>query len=577
MAQPHRPLGEVLDPRQRWLLVLSLMLALFVGALDQTVVSTATPKIVADLGGFGLLSWLFTTYMLSSTVVVPLVGKLSDIYGRKPFLLTGIIVFMVASAACGAAPSMLTLIIFRAFQGIGGGMIFAAVFATIGDLFPPAERVKYMGLFTGTFSLASIIGPFAGGLLTDNAGWRWVFYINLPFGLIALPAIWFNLPKRIGGLRPKIDFAGAVWLSLSSVLLLLALVWGGRDYPWRSVEIVSIFAASAVFLVLFLVQEARHPEPMLPLHLFRNPIFLIANLIVFTLGMAMFGALAYLPTFVQTALGASATSSGVITIPQSLGVLFASVVGGQVIGRVGHYKWQTTFGTLLILASMILLMTQLDVGIAKWHISAFMVVLGLGFGLVLPTMSLVVQNAVSYQYLGVASSASQFFRQIGGVVGTAIFGAVLASSYHSAFIDNVSANDRTAIVQGAGEQTFARFDDPTLALDKRTYGAVQAKVKALPGGEGETILARLVGAQREAVAIAMRHIFTAAAAIAILCVAFSLLLRELPLRRDFKPVTVEGAGESLPPQAPPAAAPPDLRPRPGLAWALLPRQKPNRS
>ena len=215
MSSDIRPLGEILDTRQRWLLIVSLMLAMFVGALDQTIVATATPKILADLGGFGLLSWMFTSYMLASTVVIPLVGKLSDVYGRKVFVMVGIIVFMIGSGLCGAAPTMISLILFRALQGIGGGMIFSSVFSTIGDIFPPAERGKYMGMFTGTFSLASILGPTVGGFLTDSVDWRLVFYINVPFALIALPAIWFNLSNRRGARKPKIDFVGAAFLSLA--------------------------------------------------------------------------------------------------------------------------------------------------------------------------------------------------------------------------------------------------------------------------------------------------------------------------------------------------------------------------
>ena len=229
VALNDRPLGETLDRRRRWLLLISLMCAMFMGALDQTIMATAAPKIVASLGGFSLLSWIFTTYMLTSTVVGPLVGKLSDIYGRKPFLLAGMVIFLASSAGCGAAPSMGVLIACRGLQGIGGGMVFASIFATIGDIFPPAERGKYMGLFTGTFSLASVLGPAVGGLLTDHAGWRWVFYINVPVGAIAFPAIWRNLPLVRSDSRPRIDFAGAALLSLATSCGLLALAWSGSE------------------------------------------------------------------------------------------------------------------------------------------------------------------------------------------------------------------------------------------------------------------------------------------------------------------------------------------------------------
>lgn len=539
-ASPQ-PLGETLDPRQRWLLLGSLMISLFIGALDQTVVSTATPRILADLGGFGLLSWLFTSYMLASTVVIPLVGKLGDVFGRKLFLIGGIIVFMVASAACGGAPTMTSLIWFRAVQGLGGGMIFASVFASLGDIFSPAERGKYIGLFTGTFSLASIIGPTVGGLLTDHGGWRLVFLLNIPVGLVAIPAIWFNLPTRVITRKPKIDFVGAALLSMASLAMLLALVWAGGKYDWGSAEIIGLLAASVVLVALFIAQEARHPEPILPLHLFRNRVFLVSNLIVFTFGVGVFGAFQYLGIFVQTALGASATASGVVTTPQSVGVLFASVIGGQVIARRGKYKWQTVIGAAVIALSMFFL-RMVDVDTPIWHISVIMVVLGVGFGLVLPTMSLVIQNAVPYEYLGVASSSSQFFRQIGSVLGIAVFGAVLANVYHAEFADRFNAADRAAV----GQTISVELDDPTITLNKGVFTTIQRDVRKLDGGE--QILQRATDAQAESVAVAVRLIFTLAFAFALLCLLFALMIKELPLRRTVRssPAAVRAEGEPDP-------------------------------
>ena len=523
-APPQQSLGETLDPRQRWLLLGSLMISLFIGALDQTVVSTATPRILADLGGFEQLSWLFTSYMLASTVVIPLVGKLGDVFGRKLFLIGGIALFMVSSAACGAAPTMTSLIWFRVIQGLGGGMIFASVFASLGDIFSPAERGKYIGLFTGTFSLASILGPTVGGLLTDHGGWRLVFLLNIPVGLIAIPAIWRNLPKRVVTRKPKIDFLGAILLSGASVAMLLALVWAGDKYAWGSLEILGLLAASVIFIALFIAQEARHPEPILPLHLFKNRVFLVSNLIVFTFGVGVFGAFQYLGIFVQTALGASATASGVVTTPQSVGVLLASVIGGQVIARIGKYKWQTVIGAGIIAFSMVFL-RLVDVDTPIWHISLIMIVLGVGFGLVLPTMSLIIQNAVPYEYLGVASSSSQFFRQIGSVLGIAVFGAVLANVYHTEFADRFDAADRAAV----GQTISVELDDPTITLNKGVYASIQKSVRALEGGD--QILERAKDAQAESVAVAVRLIFTMALGAALLCLLFALLIKELPLRR----------------------------------------------
>lgn len=547
----QQPLSELLDNRQKWLLLGSLMVSLFVGALDQTVVSTATPRILADLGGFGLLAWLFTSYMLTSTVVIPLVGKLGDMFGRKLFLIGGIFVFMVASAMCGAAPSMEALIVFRAIQGLGGGMIFASVFATLGDVFSPMERGKYIGLFTGTFSLASILGPTFGGFLTDALSWRWVFYINIPVGLIAMPAIWFNLPTREIHSRPRIDFLGASFLSAASVLLLLALVWAGDKYAWASVEIAGLVATSVAFVALFIWQEARHPEPVLPLHLFKNRVFLLSNLIVFTFGAGVFGAFSYLGLYLQTAMDASATTSGVISTPQSLGVLLASTVGGQIISRKGRYRTQTIIGAALIAVAMGWL-TTLRADTPLWHISAIMVVLGVGFGLVLPTMSLIVQNAVPYQYLGVASSSSQFFRQIGSVLGIAVFGAILANSFHSTFEEEFGTKDQALV----GASAVSQLDDPTIRINPREYSVIERNVRALP--DGEAVLARATKAQDDAMTVALRRIHLAAFGCAILCLLFTLLMKELPLRRTVgSPAALPGSVQAAsgPPAAPAPSGP----------------------
>ncbi len=520
-----QPLGEILSKRQKWLLVVSLMLAMFIGAVDQTVVATATPRIVADLGGFNLYAWLATSYMLTSTIVVPLTGKLSDIYGRRTFVLAGIALFFVSSIACGFAPSMVSLVIFRGVQGLGGGMIFASVFASIGDIFPPSERSKFMGLFTGVFSLASILGPTVGGFLTDSGGWRWVFFINVPFCLIAFPAIWRNLPSRHGVVRPRIDWVGASILSVAAVVLLLAFEWAGKDYDWASPQIIGLFIAGALAIAWFVFQESRHPEPILPLYLFKNQTFLISNIVVFIMGMGMFGALQYLGLFVQTALSASATASGIIGTPQSFGLLAASVIGGQVIARTGHYRIQTVLGAVAVFVAMMFLRT-IDTDVSRLAISAYMVLLGIGFGLVMPTLSLSVQNAVAYEHLGVASSSSQFFRQIGSVFGIAIFAVVLTNSYESGFENNLSADTRAQL--GA---TVVRFEDPTLNLNPAVYNPIRDSILAQPGGQA--VLNETLRAQRESIASAVQDIFTGAAIVAGLSVLLLLMMKEIPLRRTF--------------------------------------------
>lgn len=538
----NRSLSETLDQRQKWLLLASLMSAMFMGALDQTIMATAAPKIVANLGNFHLLSWMFTTYMLSSTVVVPLVGKLSDIYGRKLFLMVGIVIFLVASAACGAAPSMTALIVFRGLQGIGGGIIFSSVFATIGDMFSPAERGKYMGLFTGTFAIASVLGPAVGGLLTDHVGWRWVFYINIPVGAIALPAIWLNLPMMRNARRSRIDVLGALFLSIASVSGLLALAWSGEANGWNSGTTLALSGLALAALAAFIAQERRHPDPIIPFHLFRSREFLLGNLIVVSVGMAMMGAIPYLPTFVQVALDTSATASGLLTTPQSLGMLVTSIIGGHLLSRTGKYKRLTVTGVFLMLVAMTLMLT-LSPQTPKWHLSLFVIVLGLGGGLTMPTMSVVIQNAVSHQYLGVATSARQFFMQIGGVAGTAVFGVLLASTFQAQFQRSVSPETRAAIPAA----TLQRFEDPTLALDRRSFPQIQAEILAVPDGAAR--LADAKRAQQQAIATAIHRVFFASAAILAGALVMTLMLVERPLRRSHAAAEPAGSAAEVPAQA----------------------------
>jgi EmrB/QacA subfamily drug resistance transporter len=450
---------------------------------------------------------------------------------------------------------MESFIAFRFAQGLGGGMIFASVFATTGDLFAPAERGKYIGFFTGTFSLASILGPTLGGFITDSLSWRWIFYLNIPIGAVAIPLIYFNLPSRGQTARVKIDFIGAALLSGASVAFLMAMVWGGDKYAWSSPQIVAMLVLATMLTGLFIAQERRHPEPILPLHLFRNQVFLLSNLVVFTFGLGVFGAFQYLGLFVQTALGASATASGVISTPQSAGVLITSIVGGQIIARTGKYKMQTVVGTVLIAGAMALL-RMVDADSSKLTIAVYMVFLGLGFGLVLPTMSLIVQNAVSPQYIGVASSSSQFFRQIGSVMGIAIFGVILAHTYRGELADRITPEDRSAI-EAVNPAILVDLEDPTLRLNEAEWAAISGQIAAVAGGEG--ILARASRAQDEAVSVATQNIFTVALVAALLSAAFALAMRELPLRRGAQRVTpavpvatagAAGATTDAPGQAP---------------------------
>jgi EmrB/QacA subfamily drug resistance transporter len=541
------PLGELLKHRQKIVLMVSLMLCMFVSALDNAIVSTATPRILADLGGFHQLSWVFTVYMLSSTVVVPIVGKLSDMFGRKLFLIGGVVLFVAASVLVGAAPTMGFLIFARGLQGAGGGIIFSCVFATLGDLFPPAERGKYTGFFTGTFTLASLSGPTVGGLITDSIGWRWCFYINLPIGIAAVYFISRNLPfRKKGGRLADIDFLGATLLSGATVSLLLALVWAQKEFGWVSAETIGLTVTSLVLVVAFAFQERRHPQAIFPLMLFRNRVFVQANLIVMVSGAGIFGAIQYLPTFLQTSLGQSATNSGLVNTPQSLGLLATSIIGGQVLSRTGRFKYQLIVGAALSLIATILLRT-LDVGIPLWHIPVFMGIYGLGSGMIGPTMSVISQSAVDHKFLGVATSGRQFFMQIGNVLGAAIFGVVLSTSYSNSFNANVTDEAKAALPPAI----YQTFEDPTSELDKRNFPRIEEQVRALPNGE--EILATTIAAQKEGVARAIQNIFLGSIFAAVAVLILAITIPEIPLRRGFGAAAVSAPGSSAAPSGPAVA------------------------
>lgn len=528
-------LGDILTSRQKFLLLNSLMMAMFISALDSSIVSTATPHILADLGGFNLLSWVFTVYLLASTVVVPLVGKLSDMFGRKPFILVGIAIFVTASAACGAAPTMPLLILARAVQGIGGGMLFGCVFATIGDMYTPIERAKYMGYFIMAFTLASLTGPTIGGILTDGPGWRWCFYINLPVGAAAAALIWANLPNiRKGGSLGRIDFLGAALLSASTICVLLGLVWSNEEFGWVSPMTIGLFVAGLVLCVAFIFQESRHSEAILPLTLFRNRVFVQSNLIAVTQGAGMFGAIQYLPTFIQTALGASATASGIVSTPQSLGLLATSIVGGQIIARTGRFKYQVILGAAITVVAAYLLQT-IDAGASKTSIAVYMVIFGLGSGLVGPTISVIVQSSVPQDMMGVATGGRQFFMQIGQVMGVAVFGLIFTTTYVSSFNADIAPSTRAAIPADA----FERFHDPTLSLDPVRYDAVRDELRHLPNGDA--VVEDAVKSQKTAVARAIERLFLGATLTGFIVLALTITLPEIPLRG--KAVKVEGGEE----------------------------------
>jgi EmrB/QacA subfamily drug resistance transporter len=408
---------------KRGILIAGLIVAMLFGALDNTIVGTALPQIVGELGGIGLMTWLTTAYMLTATTIVPIAGKLADLIGRKSVYIAGLIIFMVGSILCGMAETMEQLIIFRGLQGIGGGIMMPMAMVIIGDIFTGEERAKWQGVFGAIFGLASILGPQIGGWIVDAANWQWVFYINLPVGILATILIWIGLKNhRVSG-PIKIDVGGIITMIVGVVSLLLALTFGGKEYAWDSWQIIGLFITSIVFLISFGIIEGKTSEPILPLQLFKNKTFTVLNGIGFLMAVGMFGAITFVPLFMQGIVGISASASGTVMTPMMLTMIAASVVGGRLVQKIG-VRTQITIGMAIMAVGFGLLATM-DVHTSKFVAMGFMSILGLGLGLVMPTITLALQETFPKSELGVVTSSSQFFRQIGGTFGMTILGAVM--------------------------------------------------------------------------------------------------------------------------------------------------------
>jgi EmrB/QacA subfamily drug resistance transporter len=514
--------------RETLLTMFGVLMVMLLASLDQTIVSTAMPRVIADLHGFDRYTWVSTAYLLTSTVMVPIYGKLSDLFGRKPIFLFGVVVFLIGSALSGASQSMNQLIAFRALQGVGAGALMPIAIAIVGDLFTPRERGKWQGVTGGVWGISAIIGPTLGGWITQNASWRWVFYVNLPIGIAALLVLIFLMPTLRGRAKDvSIDYVGAALLVLGTVPLLLGFTWAGSQYDWLSVQIISLFTGAFVALASFIVYEAwlerRGGQPIIEPSLFKNSIFSVSTLVTMIFGMALFGGIFFIPLYVQGVVGSSATNSGLILTPLMLTSVAGSIVSGQLVSRLGKYKWIAILGMLVSVAG-VLLLARLDVNSSNNDVLLAMLVLGLGLGIGMSLYTLIVQNALPTK-IGQSTAALTFFRQIGGTIALAAMGSVMTAAYLPAFHSALPV----AIMHAVPAQFLATFNNPQILLSPATLAQIQSHAAAM-GPQSVAMLHQIIEAVKIGLAQGIHNVFVLSLGLMITGLVAVLFLKEIPLR-----------------------------------------------
>lgn len=527
------PWGETLSRRRIVFVLVSVMLGMLLSALDQTVVGTAMPRVIADLNGLQHYAWVATGYLLVSAASMPIWGKLSDAFGRRRFFMVGMVLFVVGSALCGQSHSMVELIGFRALQGLGAGAMMPITQAIIGDIFPPAQRAKWAGILMSVFGFATIVGPLLGGWITDTIGWRWTFYVNLPVGIIALAFALIALPGHVRLRKHSVDYLGTTLLVLAAVPLLLGFSWAGSQYPWSSPFIIGLFVFSVVMWGVFYLWEMRAAEPVLNPRLFRNRIFSVAAVASAIQSAGMFGAIMFLPLFVQGVMGRTATNSGTILMPMMMAAIVTSIGAGQILSKTGRYKAVVVFGFAAVTAGAYLL-SRMTLTSSSATLVGYMIVMGLGIGIAMSTFTVIVQNQYPTHRLGEVSAGLQFFRSIGATVGLAVFGTILNSRFASSLAASLPAELKGLATNPA---TADQLNNPQVLL------SAQAKVHLTElfsqfGSQSQSLFDSFMNAVRHSLEFAISDLFVLATIISAVGFVVVLFLKEVPLRRSH--ASVEG-------------------------------------